>query len=338
MQVITAERPSARRTPSTNLARDLAYKPLDGKFGIVTGGSRGQYAQYISASSLTLSGIGAAIAKNLASKGCSLLLIYTSDSSAKPTETLCEQLQSTYGSLCVPLQADLSEPSRSAPYIVEAAKSKFAKPRSGDFQIDILINNAGIAGNKNLNDPEAGAIEITQFDKQYHVNVLAPLLLTQACEPYLPRDRSGRIVNVSSVSSSIGCEGQSIYAGTKAALEAMTRVWARELAERCTVNAINPGPVWGDMYAEAGQKFWDVNQKYVDGAPLMAYHGEEDIKARAGGNPEDYDKIVKEGMGSRRPGFTDEIAGVVGMLCSQESGWTTGSVICANGGMKMSIA
>ena len=120
----------------------------------------------------------------------------------------------------------------------------------------------------------------------------------------------------------------------------MTRVWARELAEQATVNAINPGPVWGDMYKEAGKEFWEVNQKYVDGAPLMKYNGEADIKEQAGGGADgdEYDKIVKEGMGGRRPGFTDEIAGVVGMLCSEESAWCTGSVVCANGGMKMSIA
>ena len=283
-------------------------------------------------------GIGAAISKNLASKGCSLLLVYTSDSSTEPTKALCQQLQSEYGSLCVPIQADLSDPTRAAPHIVETAKNNFAHPRSGRFQIDILINNAGIAGNKHLNDAEEGPIEITQFDEQYHINVLAPLLLMQAVAPYLPKDRSGRVVNVSSVSSSIGCEGQSIYAGTKAALESMTRVWARELAEHCTVNCINPGPVWGDMYSQAGEKFWKVNQKYVDSAPLMSYDGDETSKAKAGGDPAEYDKIVKQGMGGKRPGFTDEIAGVVGMLCSAESGWTTGSVICANGGMKMSIA
>lgn len=61
--------------------------------------------------------------------------------------------------------------------------------------------------------------------------------------PYLPNDRSGRIVNMSSVSSSMGFASQSVYGGTKAALEAMTRTWARELAERATVNAVNPGPV-----------------------------------------------------------------------------------------------
>jgi NAD(P)-dependent dehydrogenase (short-subunit alcohol dehydrogenase family) len=267
-----------------------------------------------------------------------LLLVYTSDSSTEPTQKLCEQLQSEHGTLCVPVQADLSDPTRAAPHIVKTAKNKFSHPRSGKFQIDILINNAGIAGNKNLNDPDEGPIEITQFDKQYHVNVLAPLLLMQACTPFLPKDRSGRVVNVSSVSSSIGCEGQSIYAGTKAALEAMTRVWARELAENCTVNAINPGPVYGDMYSQAGEKFWKVNQKYVDSAPLMTYDGDEESKRKAGGDPAEYDKMVKEGMGGKRPAFTDEIAGVVGMLCTADAAWTTGSVICANGGMKMSIA
>ncbi|RMD43885.1 hypothetical protein DV735_g1204, partial [Chaetothyriales sp. CBS 134920] len=298
-------------------------RPLEGKFGIVTGGSRG---------------IGAAIASNLAAKGCALLLVYTSDSSTQPTKVLCQKLQSEHRIVCEAVQADLSDPTQSAPHIVNTAKSKFSHPQTGKFQIDILINNAGIAGNKLLNDPEEGPIEITQFDRQYHVNVLAPLLLIQACEPYLPNDRSGRVVNVSSVSASIGCEAQSIYAGTKAALEAMTRVWARELAERCTVNAINPGPVWGDMYSQAGERFWKINQKYVDSAPLMSYYGEDETKSKAGGDAGEYDRIVREGMGGKRPAFTDEIAGVVGMLCSAESGWTTGSVICANGGMKMSIA
>ncbi|EXJ64942.1 hypothetical protein A1O7_01281 [Cladophialophora yegresii CBS 114405] len=306
------------------MPKSMAYRPHEGKFGIVTGGSRG---------------IGAGIARNLASKGCSLLLVYTSDSSTEPIQALCKELSEENDILCVPVQADLSDPSRAAPHILATAKNHFAHPRTGTFQVDIIINNAGIAGNKLLNDSDAGPIEETQFHKQYNVNVLAPLLLVQACQPYLPKDRSGRIVNVSSVSSSIGYESQSIYAGTKAALEAMTRVWARELAESCTVNAINPGPVWGDMYTQAGEGFWKVNQKYADSAPLMNYTaGDDAVRARAGGDPEEFDNIVLKGMGGKRPALADEIAGVVGMLCSEESGWTTGSVICANGGMKMSIA
>ena len=267
-----------------------------------------------------------------------MLLVFTSDSSKEPTQKLCDELATQHGIKCVPVQADLANPTRSAPYIVTTAQNHFSHPRTGKFQIDILINNAGVAGNKMMNDSKRGPIEETQFDWMYKINVLAPLLLTQACAPHLPTDRSGRIVNVSSVSSSIGYEGQSIYAGTKAALEAMTRVHSRELADRCTVNAINPGPAHGDMYTQAGADFWKVNQPYCDAAPLTKYDGNDETKQKAGGDPEAFDRMVKEGMGGRRPAFTSELAGVVGMLCSTESGWTTGSVISANGGMKMSIA
>jgi len=214
-----ALRPDYRRKPSSSSLRQQAYRPHEGKFGIVTGGSRG---------------IGAAVVKNLASKGCNLLLVFTSDSSAEPTEELCKKMQDEHGIVAKPVQADLSDPSRSVPHIIATAKNYFSHPRTGSFQIDLLINNAGIAENRTLNDPELGPIEETQFHKMYNVNVLAPLLLTQAAAPYLPKDRSGRIVNVSSVSSSIGYEGQSVYAGTKAALEAMTRTWSRELAENAT--------------------------------------------------------------------------------------------------------
>ena len=235
------------------------------------------------------------------------------------------------------MQADLADPTRSVPHIIKTAQNHFTHPRSGRFSIDILINNAGVASNKRLNDPEAGPIGVTEFDWMYKINVLAPLLLTQACVPHFPKDRSGRIVNVSSVSSSIGYEGQSVYAGTKAALEAMTRSWSRELAEQCTVNAVNPGPVWGDMYSNAGESFWKVNQPYVDATPLARYTGDDKTRVLSG-DPKNFDKIVTEGMGGQRPGFTSEIAGVIGMLCSEEAGWTTGSVICCNGGMKMTSA
>lgn len=264
--------------------------------------------------------------------------MYTSDSSKEPIETLCKTLSEQHSVRCLAVQADLSQPSRSVPHIISTAQNNFSHPKTGRFQVDILINNAGVAGEKFLNDKDKGPIDEEQFHRMYNVNVLAPLLLTQACEPHLPMDRSGRIVNVSSVSSAIGYPSQSIYAGTKAALEAMTRTWSRELAERCTVNSINPGPVWGDMYSSAGEQFWKLNQPYVDSAPLTAYHGESEIKARAGeGQEEKFDKMVKESWGGRRPAFPSEIAGVVGMLCSEESAWTTGSVISSNGGMIMSM-
>lgn len=279
------------------------------------------------------------MAKRLAAKGCNLLLVFTSESSKEPTEKLCKYLSSEHRIHCAPCQADLANAAEAAPTIVQAARVFFKSYNlNGLFQIEILVNNAGVSSNQLMNDPEKGSIITEEFNRVYAVNVLAPLLLTQAVAPHLPKDRSGRIVSVSSVSSSIGYQGQAVYAGSKAALEAMTRTWSRELACRATVNCVNPGPAWGDMYAEAGEKFWKINQPYVDAAPLAAYDGEKDVLTMAGEDGEKFDKIVREGMGGRRPGFTHEIAGTIDMLCSEESGWTTGSVICANGGMKMSIA
>lgn len=228
---------------------------------------------------------------------------------------------------------------------MDACKAAFAADKPHGLKVDILINCAGVSSNQTLNDGRQGPIDEKEFTRVYNVNVLAPLLLTQALVRYLPQDRSGRIVNVSSVSSSIGYEGQSVYAGSKAALEAMTRTWSRELASRATVNAVNPGPVWGDMYASAGQDFWDQNQKYVDAAPLAKYDnesGEELDRVESMFNDREdwyeFDGLVKSSMGGMRPAFASEVAGTIDMLCSEEGGWTTGSVICANGGMKMSIA
>ncbi|KAF4342390.1 3-oxoacyl [Fusarium beomiforme] len=299
-------------------------RPYDSKLGIVTGGSRG---------------IGAAVATRLAAKGCNLLLTYTSNSSTELTKKLCNDFSSLHNIQCSSVQADLSNPSEATPKIIDAARSFHASYKPNQpFQIDILINNAGVSSNQHMNDEKRGAIQEVEFHRVYNVNVLAPLLLTQAVAPHLPANRAGRIVNVSSVSSSIGYQGQSVYAGSKAALEAMTRTWSRELATRATVNAVNPGPAWGDMYAAAGETFWKINQPYVDAAPLAQYDGEPEVLAMVGSDAERFDRTVRENMGNRRPGFTAEIAGTIDMLCSEESGWTTGSVICANGGMKMSIA
>ncbi|KAK7932429.1 hypothetical protein PG985_003141 [Apiospora marii] len=331
----------------------MSSRPYDGKLGIVTGGSRG---------------IGAAVARRLAAKGCNLLLVFTSDSSRALTQELCADLEARHGAKCAQVQADLLQAGEACVKIVEAAKTfhgYLGRDGAQKLQVDILINNAGVSSNQFLNDADKGPIVESEFTRVYNINVLAPLLLTQALTPYFPSPPSsgsegggfvktrGRVVNVSSVSSSIGYEGQSVYAGTKAALEAMTRCWSRELAGRATVNAVNPGPAWGDMYAEAGEKFWRINQPYCDAAPLQKYTGgtaetEAEVKELMGGGDDGngnkdaelkrFDTLVRDKMGGRRPGFTSEIAGTIDMLCSEEAGWTTGSVVCANGGMKMSIA
>lgn len=229
------------------------------------------------------------------------------------------------------MQADLSQPAEAVTAIIGAAQEHFST--SGKFQIDILINNAGVSQDRNLNDATKGPIEAEHFNWQYAINVLAPLLLTQACAPFLPTDRSGRIVSISSVSSSLGFVGQSIYGGTKAAIEAMTRTWARELADRATVNAVNPGPVVGDMYFATGEQFWKDIQGYQDNTPMSKLDvNDQDTMSRL---TDEQKRLIQEKMGGRRPAFTSEIAGVVGMLCTPDGLWCTGSVVCANGGMKM---
>jgi len=230
------------------------------------------------------------------------------------------------------VQADLAHPEEAVNTIMEAAKKQFTAP-DGTFRIDILVNNAGVSQDRFLNDPVKGPITPEYFNWHYTINVLSPLLLTQACAPFLPTDRSGRIINISSVSSSLGFKGQSVYGGTKAALEAMTRTWARELADRATVNAINPGPVIGDMYFKTGEAFWQQMQGWQDNTPLSKVLNDKELE----GVEEDKVRAIKEKMGGRRPAFTSEIAGVVGMLCTQDAAWCTGSVICANGGMRFSV-
>ncbi|KAH6892643.1 hypothetical protein B0T10DRAFT_401561 [Thelonectria olida] len=209
-------------------------RPYNNKLGVVTGGSRG---------------IGAAVAHRLAAKGCNLLLAYSSDPSTVPTEHLCKQLSLEHDIHCRCIQADLQAPDEASRRILQAARELFESyDKDGIFQIDILINNAGVSSNQHLIDENQGSIDRVEFDRVYTVNVLAPPLLTQNLVPHFPTDRSGRIVNVSSVSSSIGYQVQSVYAGSKAAIEAMTRVWSRELSQRATVNAVNAGPAWEDIF------------------------------------------------------------------------------------------
>lgn len=92
---------------------------------------------------------------------------------------------------------------------------------------------------------EANLPDITEefYDKHLDCNLRGPIFLTQAALPHIPR--GGKIVFLSSAAARLGVGGQSVYAATKAANEALVRVWAKELGQShgITVNAVNPGPV-----------------------------------------------------------------------------------------------
>lgn len=284
---------SSKITPAT-------HRSLEGKVALVTGASRG---------------IGSGIARNLASKGASLILNYTSTSSTQICNDLASELTEKFGGEHIVVQADMG--SQEGPnYLIETAASKLP-----NLQLDIIINNAGIISYGKIEE-----FKIEDFEECYSINVRGPLLLMKAALPYLPNDRSGRIINVSSVTATSGQEGLSVYGGSKAALDAMTRSWARELSARATVNSINPGPVMTDMWQKASSTdFSDDLRAFMSLVPLG--------KIREGID----DKRISKDITGLRPAYVEEIAGIVGMLVSAESGWCTGQVICANGGMRMSI-
>ncbi|OTA83722.1 hypothetical protein M434DRAFT_378274 [Hypoxylon sp. CO27-5] len=276
----------------------------EGKLAIVTGSARS---------------IGAAIVRNLASKGCNIIVNHATATSDQLATDLCQELEKNHRVRAAWVRADISKREDCAK-IIETSKAHFTDPKTGKLQIDILVHNAAIA----YVGPLEGVVE-DEFQKIYAVNVLGPILLTTACVPYLPTDRSGRIVMMSSINAKVGTPNTTLYAGTKAALEAMARVWCRELAERATVNSINPGPVMTDMYLSASDEIKKLLALWNPVTPLAPVRPSDSPEVRE----------IGERIGGRAA-YDHEIAGLVAMLCSPEAGWCTGSLISANGGLSFS--
>ncbi|KAI1348434.1 NAD(P)-binding protein [Xylaria sp. FL0043] len=191
---------------------DLSFQ---GKVAIVTGSGRP-------------SGIGAAIAVALATRGASVTINYVSDSSAPRAAELAEGIRAKGGKATV-VRGDVGDP--------EVAK-KLVKETLAAFntdKIDILVNNAGIA-------PMTPTVEVTpdELSSVLHTNFQGPFLLVQAALPYMPR--GGRIINISTCISRMGLHSP-VYAASKAALDSLTYTWALEFGKKygITVNAIAPG-------------------------------------------------------------------------------------------------
>ncbi|KAM5343709.1 hypothetical protein ACJ41O_012246 [Fusarium nematophilum] len=272
-----------------------------GKVAIVTGSARG---------------IGAYIARNLAAKGANILVNYATASSDDNAATLCKELEEKHSVKAVPCRADISN-IEDCNRIISVCKDSFG---GDDLKISILVHNAAV-----LYLGPVESVQQDEFDHIYRVNVLGPALLTGVCKPYLPTDRSGRIVMMSSINPKIGTPHTSLYAGTKAAMEAMARVWCRELSEHCTVNTINPGPVMTDMYMTAPDEVKEQLGLWNPLTPLVA--------VRDSDGPEVQELGRKFGG---RAAYPEEIADLVGMICGPESGWMTGSLVSANGGLSFS--
>jgi 3-oxoacyl-[acyl-carrier protein] reductase len=249
----------------------MASKTLEGKVAVITGGTRG---------------IGRAITETLSKQGASVVINYTS--SADIAKTLVEEIKQN-GGQAVSVQANIGEVD-GAKKIVDAAVKAFGK-------IDILVNNAAIA--------EFHPIELEDadiYERQFNINVRGPLLLVKESIPHL--QDYGRIINISSVAARFGFPASSIYAGTKGALESMSRVWASELGSKnITSNSINPGPVSTDMALQQDQVTLDGLNQVITRAAL------------------------------KRWGTVEDISNVAAFLASPQSQWITGDVLNANGGL-----
>ncbi|KIG07536.1 glucose 1-dehydrogenase [Caballeronia concitans] len=245
---------------------------LAGKVAVVTGASKG---------------IGAAIAKALAAEGASVVVNYSS--SRAGADAVVADITAANGK-AVAVGGDVSK-AADAQGIVNAAVETYGR-------LDIVVNNSGIY--------EFGTIEeITEehFHKQFNVNVLGVLLVTQAAAKHLGAGAS--IINVSSVVSRITPAASAVYSGTKGAVDAITGALARELGpKQIRVNSINPGMVVTEGTNTAGIIGSDMEKGIVAQTPLG------------------------------RLGQPDDIAAVAVFLASDDARWLTGESLIASGGLR----
>ncbi|KAL4880579.1 hypothetical protein BJY04DRAFT_228237 [Aspergillus karnatakaensis] len=238
-------------------------------------------------------GIGAGIAHHLASLGANILITYNSSPTA--AEAVLSSLKSTHNVSALSLQASATDPA-SPSRIVAAAVEKWGT-------IDIIINNAGARS-----DYEISALTAEVWEEQVTTNLRFPVFLVKEAIPYF--GPAPRIVNVSSSYAVDGHAGSLAYVAAKGGLESVTRSLARELGQRChaTVNCVRPGPVNTELWGRSV--------------------GEMDAEAER-----EWEGIIRGTPAGRRVGEVKDVAGVVGFLVSEESGWVTGQVVNVSGGL-----
>ncbi|HEX9689920.1 MAG TPA: 3-oxoacyl-[acyl-carrier-protein] reductase [Thermoanaerobaculia bacterium] len=244
---------------------------FEGRVALVTGASRG---------------IGEAIARRLASEGAVLL---AASRSAPALERVVAEISSAGGRARV-IALDVSDPSS-----IEAAM-KSALEEHG--QIDVLVNNAGIAEDNLILRMSREA-----WDRVLLTNLTGAFLLIQAVVKGMVRRRYGRIVNVTSVVGLMGNAGQANYAAAKAGLVGLTRSVARELGSRnITCNAVAPGFIATAM------------------TDRMTEQARESLSSQ---------------IPVQRLGRPEDVASAVAFLASEEAGYVTGVVLNVSGGLYM---
>jgi 3-oxoacyl-[acyl-carrier protein] reductase len=246
-----------------------SQKPLQDKTALVTGASRG---------------IGRAIAQRLAQNGAYVVVQFHLNEVA--AREVVENIIN-FGGQAGLLGADLSN--------LDDVRRLWQEFDERFENLDILVNNAGWAAFDALE-----SVSEANFDAIFSLNVRGLFFHTQEATKRL-RD-GGRVINISSGITRVNAAGGSVYAGSKAAIEAFTRCWAAELGPRqITVNTVSPGMTQTDL--------------------LMSVATQESLDAM----------IAQTPLG--RLGQPTDIADVVAFLCSDQAGWITANNLLANGGV-----
>src|ERR1044072_7197287 len=190
----------------------MVSRKLTGKVGIVTGASKG---------------IGAGIAKHLAAEGASVVVNYAS--SKEGAEQVVNEI-TREGGKAIAIQGDVSK-SKDVERLFAEAKKAFGR-------LDILVNNAGVY--------QFGALEETtedQFQRQFGINVFGLILSTRESLKFFGPE-GGSVINIGSTITSVTPPATVVYTATKGAVDAITRVLAKELGPRkIRANSINPGEI-----------------------------------------------------------------------------------------------
>ncbi|KAK5064356.1 hypothetical protein LTR84_000189 [Exophiala bonariae] len=254
---------------------------LRGKVALVSGSS---------------TGIGAAIAQELAKRGASVVINFPRSAEKEDADKVLSTLPAE--SKSVAIEADLST-TTGPEALVQQVVAVFGR-------IDILVNNAGLMLGHSLDDPDDAKV-IGLINKMMDLNGRGTYLLTRAVLKHLSNQNS-RIVNITSGSSRTPGVGVSMYAGTKGMIESFTRSWAKELPRRygCTVNAVAPGVVGTEAYYAAPATVRELLKPMIDETPIAP-----------------------------RVARPEEIAWATAMLCEEGAGWINGIYLPVGGGSTM---